>query len=146
MRFSDALDLSIIDGHIHYGHPALMSSLISVLDKLHVGRLNVVCTPHPTRLSLVPDALHLKAHFPDRVYVFGGMDISALFVAPDQSGSIFADYVDTLLALGCDGVKMIEGKPDMRKMLPIPAFDREVYAPYWERLVEREVPLVFHVN
>jgi len=123
-----------------------MSGLMEILDQLHIPRLNVVCTPHQNRLSLVPDALHLKAHFPDRVYVFGGLDISALFVAPEQAGAIFADYVDTLLALGCDGVKMIEGKPDMRKMLPIPPFDGEVYAPYWARLAERKVPLVFHLN
>jgi hypothetical protein len=106
----------------------------------------VVCTPHQSRLSLVPDALHLKAHFPDRVYVFGGMDISALFIVPEQAGSIFADYVDTLRALGCDGVKMIEGKPSMRKMLPIPRFDGQIYEPYWARLAERGMPLIFHVN
>jgi predicted TIM-barrel fold metal-dependent hydrolase len=146
MNHSDFGNPPVIDGHIHYGHPAFMPGLMDVLGRLHVPRLNVVCTPHQSRLSLVPDALHLKAHFPDRVYVCGGMDVSALFVAPEQAGSIFADYIDTLLALGCDGVKMIEGKPDMRKMLPIPPFDSEVYAPYWERLVERQVPLIFHVN
>ena len=117
-----------------------MPELMDILDHLCVDRLNVVCTPHQTRLSLVPDALHLKAHFPDRVYVFGGMDISALFIAPEQAGAVFADYVDTLLNLGCDGVKMIEGKPEMRKMLPIPPFDSEVYAPYWARLAETVLP------
>jgi hypothetical protein len=119
---------------------------MDVLDRLHVARLNVVCTPHRSRLSLVPDALHLKAHFLDRVYVFGGLDISALFIAPQQAGAVFADYVDTLLDLGCDGVKMIEGKPEMRKMLPTPPFDSEAYASYWARLAERKVPLIFHVN
>ncbi len=139
-------DLPIVDGHIHYGHPSYMSGLMNVLDYLGVDRFNVVCTPHRSRLSLVPDALHLKAHFPDRVYVFGGLDISALFVAPERAGAVFADYVDTLLSLGCDGVKMIEGKPTMRKMLAIPPFDGPVYAPYWARLSERGVPVVFHVN
>jgi predicted TIM-barrel fold metal-dependent hydrolase len=146
LNASNFADLPVIDGHIHYGHPSFMPGLMKILDRLRIPRLNVVCTPHQSRLSLVPDALHLKAHYPDRVYVFGGLDISALFVAPEQAGSIFADYVDTLLALGCDGVKMIEGKPDIRRMLPIPSFDSQVYAPYWARLVERKVPLIFHVN
>lgn len=136
----------ITDGHVHYAHPDLMPGLMTILDAHHISRLNVVCTPHRTRLSLVPDALHLKAHYPDRVYVYGGMDISPLFMLPDEAGGIFADYVDTLINLGCDGIKMIEGKPDMRRMLPIPPFDGVVYAPYWERLADRGVPLVFHVN
>jgi len=146
LNCSEFAQLPVLDSHIHYGHPSFMPGLMDILDNLCVDRLNVVCTPHQTRLSLVPDALHLKAHFPDRVYVFGGMDISALFIAPEQAGAVFADYVDTLLNLGCDGVKMIEGKPEMRKMLPIPPFDSEVYAPYWARLAERGTPVIFHVN
>ena len=52
-----------------------------------------------------------------------GLDVSAYFRAPQQVGSLFADSLDRLAAAGCDGIKMIEGKPDMRKMLPIPPFD-----------------------
>ena len=92
MDLSELADFPVMDGHVHYGHPSFMPGLMNVLSHLRVDQLNVVCTPHETRLSLVPDALHLKAHFPDRVYVFGGMDISALFVAPEQAGTIFADY------------------------------------------------------
>jgi hypothetical protein len=136
----------IIDGHIHYGQPEFLPGLIQVLDQLEVDRFNVVCTPHQARLSLVPDALHLKDHYPERVYVSGGLDISILFVAPDQAGTVFASYIDTLLSLGCDGIKMIEGKPDIRRMLPLPSFDSEAYAPYWARMEEQGVPLIFHVN
>jgi predicted TIM-barrel fold metal-dependent hydrolase len=117
-----------------------------VMDQLGISRLNVVCTPDRSRLSLVPDALHLKARFPERVYVFGGLDPSPLLIAPEEAGVHFASYVDTLLAMGCDGIKMIEGKPEMRKMLPIPPFDAEVWAPYWAKLAECGAPLIFHVN
>jgi predicted TIM-barrel fold metal-dependent hydrolase len=48
--------------------------------------------------------------------------------------------------MGCDGIKMIEGKVQMRKTLPIPDFDGPVYAPYWEKMEEKQAPLVFHVN
>jgi predicted TIM-barrel fold metal-dependent hydrolase len=111
-----------------------------------IGKCNIVCTPHETRLSLIPDALHLKAHYPERVYVFGGLDISALFTQPESCGVYFADYVDKLIEMGCDGVKMLEGKPDMRKRLPIPAFDSQAYAPYWEKMEQVGMPIVFHVN
>ena len=97
-------------------------------------------------MSLVPDALHLKAHYPQRVFVFGGLDVSAYFRAPQQVGAIFASSLDGLSAAGCDGIKMIEGKPDMRKMLPIPPFDGAEFAPFWEKMAQTQMPLLFHVN
>ena len=136
----------IIDGHVHYAHYAYQDSLMRLLDKAGIDKLAVVCTPDEQRLSLVPDALLLKAAYPDRVYVFGGLDISSLFMAPDIAGEAFAHYVDVLRGLGADGVKMIEGKAEMRKRLPIPDFDDPVYAPYWEKMAELGMPLIFHVN
>jgi len=139
-------NLPVLDCHIHFGHPDYAPGLLGILDNNGVNKFNIVCTPHRARLSLVPDALYLKSLHPQRVYVFGGLDISPLFMAPDSCGGLFAAYVDTLLAMGCDGIKMIEGKPDMRKMLPIPPFDSPTYTPYWETLEESGTPLIFHVN
>jgi hypothetical protein len=136
----------ITDAHIHYPHPSQMPGLIQTCDNLKIDRLNIVCTPDRARLSLVPDALHLKAHYPQRVFVLGGLDVSAYFRAPQQVGAIFASSLDGLSAAGCDGIKMIEGKPDMRKMLPIPPFDSAEFAPFWEKMAQTQMPLLFHVN
>ncbi len=136
----------LLDCHIHYGSPAFRHGLISILEREGVQKINIVCTPHRTRLSLVPDALHLKAHYPQQAYVFGGLDISPFFIDPPNCGLHFARYLDTLIAMGCDGVKMIEGKPDMRKTLPIPPFDGAAYAPYWAKLEDLGLPRLFHVN
>lgn len=136
----------IIDGHIHYAHYSYADSLMAILDGAGIDRLGVVCTPDEQRLSLVPDALYLKAMHPDKVYVFGGLDISPLFMAPDIAGEAFAHYVDVLCGMGVDGIKMIEGKAEIRKRLPIPDFDDPVYEPYWEKLAQAQIPLIFHVN
>ncbi len=136
----------LLDCHIHYGSPAFRQGLISILAQEGVQKFNIVCTPHRTRLSLVPDALHLKALHPQSAYIFGGLDISPLFMDPANCGAHFAGYLDTLVKMGCDGVKMIEGKPDMRKTLPIPPFDSPAYIPYWEKLASMGLPLLFHVN
>ncbi len=136
----------VIDCHIHYRHPSQMDHLMRVCDALSIERLNIVCTPDRARLSLVPDALHLKAHYPQRVFVFGGLDISSYFRAPERVGIMFAETLGFLAAAGCDGIKMIEGKPDMRKMLPIPPFDSPVFEPYWQKLAQMQMPLLFHVN
>ena len=99
MNSNKRQSFAIIDSHIHYVHPSHMPGLINVLEKLKIDRFNIVCTPHLSRLSLVPDALHLKAHYPLRAYVFGGLDVSPLFKSPDTAGKLFAEYVDTLMSL-----------------------------------------------
>ena len=136
----------ITDCHIHYPHPSQRQGLIQTCDSLKIDRLNIVCTPDRSRLSLVPDALHLKAHHPQRVFVFGGLDVSAYFRSPLQVGDLFAASLDGLTAAGCDGIKMIEGKPDMRKMLPIPPFDGAEFGQFWEKMAQTQTPLLFHVN
>ncbi len=143
MSFSER---KIIDGHIHYAHFGYQESLMTLVDGAGIDKLAVVCTPDQQRLSLLPDALYLKSEHPERVFVFGGMDISPLFMMPEMAGEAFAHYVDVLLEMGVDGVKMIEGKAEMRKMLPIPDFDAPVYAPYWEKMASTQTPLIFHVN
>jgi predicted TIM-barrel fold metal-dependent hydrolase len=140
------IEMPIIDCHIHYPHPQLMDSLMNTCDRLGIHRLNIVCTPDQKRLSLVPDALHLKSHYPEKVFVFGGLDVSVYFREPNRVGELFAEYIDLLLLLGCDGIKMIEAKPQMRKMLPVPPFNSSVFSPYWQKLAETKFPLLIHVN
>ena len=139
-------DLPILDCHIHFGHPDFMPGLVGILDTNQVDKFNIVCTPHRTRLSLVPDALLVKSFEPQRTFVFGGLDISPLFMSPASCGAMFAEYAGTLSKMGCDGIKMIEGKPDMRKMLPIHPFDSPAYESYWMKLEQSGMPLVWHVN
>lgn len=146
MESTRFLNLPVIDAHVHFGHPAFGPGLMEIMKRNAMAAFNVVCTPHFNRLSLVPDALYLKAQYPQRTYVFGGLDISTLFRYPDSIGTHFARYVDTLLEMGCDGIKMIEGKPQIRKMLPVPPFDSPVWEPYWDKMERHQVPLLFHVN
>jgi hypothetical protein len=146
MEMGNFCSTRLIDCHIHYPHPTQLSNLFQICNDLNIEKFNIVCTPHRERLSLIPDALHLKAHAPQRVYVFGGLDVSVYFRAPDQVGSLFSDWIDFISACGCDGVKMIEGKPDMRRMLPVPPFDSDIFAPFWEKMARMQMPLLFHVN
>ncbi len=136
----------IIDGHVHYAHFSYEDSLMAILDETGIEKLAVVCTPDEQRLSLVPDAVLFKAEHPQRIYLFGGLDVSPLFLSPEIAGEAFAHYVEVLMAMGADGIKMIEGKAEIRKRLPIPDFDAPVYEPYWQKMAETQTPLIFHVN
>jgi predicted TIM-barrel fold metal-dependent hydrolase len=136
----------IIDGHVHYPHYSYGVSLMPMLAEAGINQLAVVSTPDENRLSLLPDALHLKGLYPNKVYVFGNLDISPLYLAPDIAGETFAHYVDVLSEMGVDGIKMIEGKPGIRKRIPIPDFDSPTYALYWKKMAYTQTPLIFHVN
>ncbi len=48
--------------------------------------------------------------------------------------------------MGADGIKLIEGKPTMRKVLPIPDFDKEVWDPFWDYCEKSGFPILMHVN
>jgi hypothetical protein len=136
----------IIDAHVHYPHYSCGVSLMPMLAEAGVNQLAVVSTPDEKRLSLLPDALHLKGLYPHKIFVFGNLDISPLFMAPEIAGQTFANYVDDLMEMGVDGIKMIEGKPAIRKRLPIPDFDDPLFASYWEKMADTQTPLIFHVN
>jgi hypothetical protein len=139
-------DCPVLDCHIHYAHIKLQNDLVRITDQAGLNRINIVCTPDQNRLSLIPDALHYKAQFPTRVFVFGGLDVSAYFRDPQHVGQLFADDIELMQTLGCDGIKMIEGKPQMRKMLPVPSFDSDAFTPFWNRMAETQFPLLMHIN
>jgi hypothetical protein len=74
------------------------------------------------------------------------MDFTIYLTDPTHVGDRCARYVDTLLSMGCDGVKMWEGKPNIRKLYGVPPFDSPIYAPYWEKLAAYKVPVLLHLN
>jgi len=55
-----------------------------------------------------------------------------------------AGQIDTLQAIGFDGLKLIEGKPMVRKLLGLP-LDGPEYAGLWAALEERAMPVVLHL-
>ena len=48
--------------------------------------------------------------------------------------------------MGCDGVKLLEGKPSMRRAFPIPDFDAPAWEPFWAFAEKTRLPLLWHVN
>lgn len=135
-----------IDAHIHYALPLEPETLVEFMDKTGTDMANLVLVPHTRRLSSVPDALMAKYKYPDRFYVFTSLDPSNYFIHPKTLGKHMAAHVKRMLRCGCDGVKIIEGKPDMRKMLPIPDFDAPCWEPFWAYAEAEQVPILWHVN
>ena len=136
-----------IDSHIHYALPLEPETLIDFMDKNGIDKANLVLVPSRTRLTAVPDALMAKAKYQKRFYVFTSMDVSEYFKHGKEIGKYQAKFVENMRRCGCDGLKIIEGKPTMRQIMgAIPGFDAPCWEPLWEHLEKTQFPVLWHLN
>jgi predicted TIM-barrel fold metal-dependent hydrolase len=136
--------LPVIDSHVHFVHPERMDEILSLMDAVPCYRFNLVCVPNPDATTHNPAALYFKTRYPDRVYISGALDYSVL-IDPVHAPKRLAEQIPGLKAAGFDGLKLIEGKPQVRKLLPYP-LDGPLYAGMWSVLEQEGFPVVFHVN
>ena len=135
-----------IDCHVHFAHPLSAQTLVDFMDETHTAMAKLVLVPHTARLSALPEAMMAKFRYPDRFYVFASLDASEYFRHPDSLGKHMARHAETMFRCGCDGIKIIEGKPNMRGILPIPDFDLPCWEPFWAWAERRQAPILWHVN
>ena len=143
MNFSAFADIPIIDGHIHFVHPERLDEMHAWLAAARAARAHLVCTPNPDASTHNPAALYFKARHPERTYISGALDYTVL-ADPGRAVERLAGQVAALKARGFDGLKLIEGKPEVRKLLPHP-LDGPLYAALWAALEAEGFPVVFHV-
>lgn len=136
----------IIDGHVHYILDCEPEYFVSLLDRTGTDIANLAAISHGSRLSCAPEELALKAMYPGRFYVCGSIDPCIYSLPEEEMGAALVSHATRSLAMGCDGIKLLEGKPQLRRAFPIPDFDRECWEPFWSYMEENSVPLLWHVN
>ncbi len=144
MDFSQFADIPVVDGHIHFPHLELMDDVLAVMETTRLARANLVSVLDLQTINQNPALIHFKAHHPDRVSICGALDYTQVWADIAHAPEVLANQVATLKAIGFDGLKLIEGKPMVRKLLGIP-FDGPQYAGLWAALEEQGFPVVFHV-
>jgi len=148
MELTELGAYQITDCHTHFGGDDL-DAVDEMLNRLRAGGISRACllvTSFPGRANANAQGLYAKAKHPDRVYLFMGLDYSP--VARDVDHRLtysLAAQVDRLIALGADGVKMLNGKPNYRKASGI-ALDSVIYDEYLARMEARGLPILWHVN
>lgn len=136
----------MIDGHIHYASMLNPRKLNELIRREKLGGVALQCIPKADDLPVEEDAFAFAAQAKVPVYVFGGLRRELYRLSePELSGALVRE-AERLMDRGCAGIKMLEGKPQIRKAHPIPDFDRPVWEPYWSLLEERQIPVYFHVN
>ncbi|MCL2664129.1 MAG: amidohydrolase [Defluviitaleaceae bacterium] len=129
-------NVKIIDSHVHIrsrtdGH----APLFELAERLGYTRLAVMSLQclNPSQNTV---AAALKLSKPGFVYAFGGLDY--------VSGRDFRTQAENIYAMGFDGVKMLEGKPTVRRSLKMP-LDSPDYDGFYSFLEEKGFPVVMHV-
>jgi predicted TIM-barrel fold metal-dependent hydrolase len=141
-------DYQIIDNHLHIRggfedlddvfeamkkitEPFESSVMLSIpqFDYDSVGQ-NAVC-------------LLYKALNPENTYAFAGMD----YHVPGTAGTEydFKGEVERFMNMGFDGIKMIEGKPSVRKIIGNLPLDSPLFDEFYGYLEENRIPILSHV-
>lgn len=138
-----ALPLPTIDCHVHLTHHDVIHDLMSLQADAGIGRTCIVCVPGSPERSLNCNACAFLAKelYPNEVYNFGGLvyNIDGPATAGDLRGQ-----AELLREAGCDGVKMLEGKPTSRKRIGF-RLDDPVYEGFYDFMQESGMPIISHV-
>ena len=135
----------ITDNHVHMGNIDGEASMEEIREATGIARMGLVSIQNPQTGAGLPQSLYMKARYPQRYFVFAGLNHAAKRSDGRVSTLPLADQVDLFIAIGCDGLKMIEGKPTSRQTMDIPVTD-PYFADYWARVEERGIPITWHVN
>lgn len=145
MPAANSNGISITDGHVHFVHPERLDEMLAILEDVPCRRWHLVCVPELDGSNHNPAAVFFKRRFPEQTYISGALDYRPALADPQQGPQILAGQVRRLQAQGFDGLKLIEGKPQVRKLLPHP-LDGPLYAGMWQALEELGFPVLLHVG
>lgn len=61
-------------------------------------------------------------------------------------GTYRAQLLEQLVAMGYDGVKMMEGKPAWSQEHETPPIDHDYFIPFWDKAEQLDVPITMHMG
>lgn len=149
-------DLPICDSHVHVTYSMPLAKTAAMLrgyaDYFGLARIALLALPHSVRSSLTDPSnplkcLYLKsllnAEAEDRkVHAFGGL--FHFFDGRDTPDG-FLRQVSDLYAMGFDGMKILLGKPELRKRLGVP-LDDPLFDPFYSFCEKVRFPVTMHLG
>ena len=145
MAFYTSAMPRIIDAHVHMGTISEQQVVLDICRAAGIESMALVSIQNPAQGSGLPQSLYMKARHPEQFYVFAGLNHAAKLTDGRVKAPSLAEQVRNFADIGCDGIKMIEGKPTSRQRMNVPVTD-PYYAEYWATVEELGTPIVWHVN
>jgi predicted TIM-barrel fold metal-dependent hydrolase len=119
--------------------------MLAIRKATAIEKMVLVAIQNPGAGSGLPQALYMKARHPESFYVFAGLNHAGMLSQGRVKTPSLAEQVEVFRRLGCDGIKMIEGKPTSRQRMDVPVTDAYFWD-YWATVEELGTPIVWHVN
>jgi predicted TIM-barrel fold metal-dependent hydrolase len=130
-------DIDIIDGHVHCFRRDQLDKLVADIRYTGARQFCTLVTDRDKAPEQWGNAVALKRKFPTRSFLFGGLHFT--------NGVPFEKQLYDLMEVGCDGLKLLVGKPDRRKALGQP-LDGPALQPMLELAEESRFPVLWHVG
>lgn len=144
MDFRTLADIPVTDGHVHFAHLERMSAVLEVMGSAGVAKINLVSLPDAANNNHNAALLGFKLRHPEQVYISGALDYLEARADRGRLPEMLANQVARLKAVGFDGIKLIEGKPTMRKWAGF-SLDAPEYQGMWAEVERHDLPVVWHV-
>lgn len=134
----------ISDVHIHAFHTADANNTIKMVEELGYEHFVMLST-----CSIDPEAIgnnllcaYTKLASKGKGYAFAAVHYPEIGVPTAED---MLSQVKLYHELGFDGIKMMDGKPAMRKLIGVP-LDDPCFDPMFSFMEEMDIPLLYHVN
>jgi len=121
------------------------ATMLAIREATGIEKMAFVAIQNPEEGSGLPQSLYMKARHPGRFFVFAGLNHAERVSGGKARALGLSEQTERFVAMGCDGIKMIEGKPTSRQRMDVPVTD-PYFADYWARVEELGLPIVWHVN
>jgi len=135
----------IVDGHVHLASMADEASMLMIREATGIEKMALVSIQNPEAGTGLAQSLYVKARYPKQFFVFAGLNHAAKLSGGRVKTPRLVEQVEGFVNMGCDGIKMIEGKPTSRQRMDIPV-TAPYFADYWACVEELGIPIVWHVN
>lgn len=142
-------DLPVIDTHVHHSEPGSVREAVEIFREIRQCREYEAFAFMPYHLSgsegAHPNAslesLYYKKQFPGS-WAFCGLQH---YCDERDTAEGYLAQVKHYRALGCDGVKMLEGKPDLYRIVGR-GIDDPVYDKFYAYMEENGLPITMHIG
>ena len=143
-------DIEVVDAHAHLTatQPQAVDAMLDREASFGVELMNLLMLSLPSTgyVNTNPEGFHAKWRHPDRIFLFAALDYTALVADVDlRLACSLPEQVRRLQGMGCDGMKILTGKPNWRRESGL-ALDSIVFEPYFAALEAAQFPLLWHVN
>jgi len=143
-RLTDKAD-RVVDSHVHFRRLSRLEHFFDIRRHVGVDRMNIVCIVNPATGVGNARGIYAKIAGRGAIYCFGGLNHTTYKSGGKVRAPCLADQVDHLVQAGFDGVKLIEGKPSVRRDWYPFALDGDYYRDFFARAERRAMPIVWHV-